>query len=167
MKKWFLPLIIIVSFSFQTVDQEEFSMPIDEKSDSEIIAELNEIMDNWHKAAATANAEAFFGRMSADGIYIGTDISERWRRDELRSWAKSAFERESAWTFTASERNWHSIGSGVWIGDEVLKTWMGPCRSTMVLKKNSAGQWLIHHYQLSVTVPNDRIKDFKKLLEMD
>ncbi len=127
------------------------------------IKELNKIMDNWHLAAATADADAFFGRMAKEGIYIGTDASERWLRDELRTWAKSAFERETAWSFKATERNWQMIGDDLAIGDELLDTWMGPCRSTMVLRKVK-GEWLIYHYQLSVTVPNDKIQEFIKLM---
>lgn len=125
--------------------------------------ELDSIMDAWHQAAAEADAEAFFGAMAKEGVYIGTDASERWLRDELREWAKSAFERSSAWTFRPLERNWHYLSADVLIGDELLDTWMGPCRSTMVLKKVD-GKWLIYHYQLSVTVPNDRIEEFKALL---
>jgi len=129
------------------------------------IKDLNKIMDNWHLAAATADEDAFFGRMAKEGIYIGTDASERWLRDELKSWAKSAFERESAWTFKAVERNWQMLNDDLAIGDELLDTWMGPCRSTMVLKKVD-GEWLIYHYQLSVTVPNDKIQDFIKLMNL-
>lgn len=127
------------------------------------VEELNKIMDNWHLAAATADADAFYGRIAKEGIYIGTDASERWLRDELRAWAKSAFERESAWSFKAVERNWQFLSEDCAIGDELLDTWMGPCRSTMVLKKVE-GEWLIYHYQLSVTVPNEKIQDFIELM---
>ncbi len=127
---------------------------------------LNAFLDQWHEAAANANAELFFGSMAEEGIYIGTDVSERWLRDELREWAKFAFERESAWTFKAKERNWHFLNEEVAIADEVLDTWMGDCRSTAVLKKENE-EWLIYHYQLSVTVPNERIEDFKKLLGIE
>lgn len=126
---------------------------------------LNIFMDDWHYAAATADADAFFGKMAAEGVYIGTDATERWLRDELREWAQAAFERESAWTFKVKNRNWHQISEDVMVADEILDTWMGDCRSTAVLKKVE-GDWLIFHYQLSVTVPNEQIEDFKKLIEV-
>ena len=126
--------------------------------------ELDSLMNTWHQAAAQADAELFFGLMTEEGVYIGTDATERWLRDELKEWSKKAFERSSAWTFTAIERNWHFLSPEVAIGDELLETWMGTCRSTMVLKKVE-GQWLIFHYQLSVTVPNERIQEFKTLME--
>lgn len=49
---------------------------------------INEYLDQWHRAAATADADAFFGAMAPDCIYLGTDASERWLRDELRTWPK-------------------------------------------------------------------------------
>ena len=124
---------------------------------------LNTFMDDWHKAAAEANSEGFYGKMAEESIYIGTDAMERWLRDELKAWAQKAFERDVAWDFNPIERNWHFLGNDIAIGDEKLETWMGICRATIVLKKLD-GQWLIHHYHLAVTVPNEQIADFKKLL---
>ena len=42
---------------------------------------------------------------------------------------------------------------------------MGPCRSTAVLTWTN-GNWQIIHYQLSVTIDNDKIEDFKALHEV-
>jgi len=126
---------------------------------------LNQFMDTWHLAAAKANAEVFFGMMSEDAVYIGTDKTERWQRDELREWAREAFARESAWIFKATERNWQIEGDKqLAICDELLETWMGPCRSTAVLTWQD-NSWQIIHYQLSVTIDNEKIEDFKTLQE--
>lgn len=124
---------------------------------------LNIFMEEWHLAAHNADAEGFFGRMSEDAIYLGTDASERWLRDELRQWAKKAFEREHAWSFTALERNWKQE-DGFWICDELLETGMGICRSTAVLVPEN-GSWKIQHYQLSLAVPNEKIEAFKALVK--
>ena len=125
-------------------------------------SDMNVFMDQWHLAAHEADANAFFGQMSADGIYIGTDASERWLRDELRLWSKKAFEREHAWSFTALERNWQQQ-ENFWICDELLETGMGICRATAVIVKEE-GIWKIQHYQLSLAVPNEKIEDFKLLV---
>jgi len=122
-------------------------------------------MDTWHLAAAEANAEEFFGMMDENAIYIGTDKTERWLRDELREWAAKAFESESAWTFKATERNWQlHLDQQFAVCDELLTTWMGPCRSTAVLSWGNEG-WKIIHYQLAVTIDNDKVNDFKALQE--
>lgn len=127
-------------------------------------AALNTFVDDWHKAAATADADAFFGAMSPDGIYIGTDASERWLRDELREWAAFAFEREVAWDFKTIEREVYFSRDGQYAWwEEKLDTWMGVCRGSGVVEQQN-GEWKIKHYHLSVTVPNEKIEDFKKLV---
>lgn len=124
---------------------------------------LNAFIDDWHRASATADEEAYFNAMTEDAVFIGTDMTERWLRDELRAWAKSAFEKDVAWAFTVKERHITLAvdGSAAW-WDELLDTAMGPCRATGVLEFTPAG-WKIKHYQLSVTVPNDKINKLKKL----
>lgn len=127
-------------------------------------AAINGLLDAWHRAAATADEEAFFGSMAADGIYLGTDASERWLRDELRSWAKAAFERDTAWAFTPSGRQLYFAQDGqtAWF-EEILDTWMGPCRGSGVLSRTREG-WKILHYNLAVLVPNEKIREFIELV---
>jgi len=98
--------------------------------------------------------------MTPDAVYIGTDATERWQREEMRAWAKEYFEGESAWAFKPYDR--HIViaedGRSAW-WDEKLDTWMGICRGSGVLTKTSQG-WKISHYHLSVTVPNEKIEGF-------
>ncbi len=42
--------------------------------------------------------------------------------------------------------------------DETLDTWMGVCRGSGVLI-NKNGKWLIKQYVLSLTVPNEKMKE--------
>ena len=134
-----------------------------QSSNQDIPVQLDQIMNDWHHAAATADADAFFGTMTKDGIYLGTDPSERWLRDELRSWAGKAFEREVAWAFTPSDRVWYFNPSQdvAWF-EELLDTWMGTCRGSGVLVKTSDG-WKLKHYNLAVTIANEKIKGFIEL----
>lgn len=127
---------------------------------------IDSIMNEWHHAAAVADEESFFGRMTEDGIYIGTDPTERWLRDELAHWSKKYFDRESAWKFTPMSRNikMGSVGQIAWI-DELLDTWMGTCRSTGILVLKD-GEWKIIHYHLSIAVPNDKVDAYKVLIGM-
>ena len=127
---------------------------------------IHQLMNNWHQAAATADADAFFGAMTEDGIYLGTDASERWLRDELRTWAKAAFERDTAWAFTPSQRQIYFSDNQktAWF-EESLATWMGTCRGSGVLVKVGRA-WKIKHYDLAIMVPNDLVKDFISLVEM-
>lgn len=132
----------------------------------EIPKALDQLMDEWHRAAATADEEVFFGSMTKDGIYLGTDPSERWLRDELRQLAQKAFEREVAWAFTPKDRQWYFNGSKdvAWF-EELLDTWMGTCRGSGVVVKTPEG-WKIKHYNLAVTIANEQIQGFIELTKV-
>lgn len=126
---------------------------------------VNELVDAWHLAAAKADAEVFYGSMTADGIYIGTDASERWLRDELREWAAFAFERESAWDFKPRDRTVYFTDNQTYAWwEELLDTWMGVCRGSGVAQLVD-GAWKITHYHLSVTIPNEKIEGFIELVK--
>lgn len=128
-------------------------------------AAINGVLDAWHRAAAEADSKLFFGSMAPDGIYLGTDASERWLRDELREWSKKYFERGSAWDFTPRKRQVYLSADGqiAWF-EELLGTWMGVCRGSGVLQKSVDG-WKIKHYNLAVTVPNDAMDGFIELIK--
>lgn len=126
---------------------------------------LNAMIDGWHRAAATADEDAFFGAMTPDGIYLGTDATERWLRDELRTWAAKAFERDTAWDFKPHHRQLYYAedGATAW-WEELLDTWMGTCRGSGVAQKTAEG-WKIKHYDLAILVPNDKVNAFLELMK--
>ncbi len=125
---------------------------------------IHTLMDDWHHAAAVADEDVFFGSMTKDGIYLGTDDSERWLRDDMAEWADPYFQKESAWSFTAKDREIYFAEDGLtaWF-EERLDTWMGPCRGSGVVKLTSEG-WKIAHYNLAILVPNDKIDGFLELI---
>ena len=128
-------------------------------------ADIHAFIDGWHKAAAEAKADVFFGAMASDCIYIGTDKTERWTKDQFISFAKPYFDKGKAWDFKSYDRDLHvtSDGKSAWFS-ELLTTWMGVCRGSGILMKEK-GQWQLKQYHLSVTVPNDLVRDFITLVE--
>lgn len=132
--------------------------------DDATIRTIDSLVNDWHFAATIADEEMFFGRMTSDAVYIGTDPTERWLCDELKEWSKPYFSKESAWDFKPLSRQ-VTIGPGGQIAwfDELLDTWMGPCRSTGIMELHD-GEWKIVYYHLSVAVPNDKIQGYKSLI---
>ena len=120
---------------------------------------IGEMLDEWHLAAANADFENYFGLMTEDGVFLGTDATENWQNDEFKAFSKPYFERGKAWSFTAVERNIYldSNGETAWF-DEVLDTQMKLCRGSGVVKK-VAGEWKVAHYVLSIAVPNENVKE--------
>jgi hypothetical protein len=129
------------------------------------IASINKFVDEWHLAAAKADARVFFGSMDENSIYIGTDATERWTKTEFVKFAKPYFDKGKAWDFKPYDRDLHVTNDGktVWFS-ELLTTWMGICRGSGVMISTPDG-WKITQYHLSVTVPNEIIKDFISLVE--
>jgi len=118
---------------------------------------INYVLDSWHMAAANADFDAYFGLMTEDGVFLGTDAMENWQNDEFKSFSKPYFDKGKAWSFTAVQRNIY-LGDDTkfaWF-DELLDTQMKICRGSGVLKKVN-GQWKIAHYVLSIAVPNDNV----------
>lgn len=137
------------------------------KSNEVIITELNTEIDKWHLAAAQADYDAYFGFIADNGIFIGTDVNERWAKSEFEEFSKPYFDRGKAWSFTAKERTirLNDKQNIAWF-DEVLDTWMGDCRSTGVLTLND-DKWHLEHYQLSVTIDNELMPQFLEITQAE
>lgn len=120
-------------------------------------AEIDALLNNWHRAAAEAKAQEYFSAMSDDAIYIGTDATENWTKKQFEAFAKPYFDRGKAWDFKPFQRHIYlsTDGKTAWF-DELLDTWMKICRGSGVLQKDG-NVWKIKHYVLSTTVPNDNI----------
>lgn len=118
-------------------------------------ASVDQLMNNWHQAAAKADFNGYFALMDAQSIFIGTDATERWNKADFMVYAKPHFDKGKAWSFSALERhiNFSADGKTAWV-DELLNTQMKICRGSAVLQKK-AGKWLIQHYVLSMTIPNE------------
>lgn len=129
---------------------------------TELKVEINTVLDNWHKAAAEANFANYFDVITEDGIFIGTDATENWNKNQFIAFSKPYFDRGRAWNFKALERTiyFSEKGNLAWF-DELLKTQMKICRGSGVLVKTEKG-WKIKHYVLSMTVPNENVDEVVK-----
>jgi hypothetical protein len=151
-----MKIVYSLVFFILLVPCQSFSQNTEEK--------INSAIDEWHKAASEADADAFFGFMDLSCIYIGTDAGERWNKNEFIQFAKPYFDKGKAWDFSPYNRNilFSEDGKIAWF-DELLETWMGVCRSSGVLElKND--QFKLIHYHLSITVPNEKIYEFIDLI---
>ncbi len=129
-------------------------------------AVINNLLDNWHLAASNANGAEYFNDLDKDATYLGTDPSEHWDKQAFYQFAKPFFDKGSAWDFKAQDRevNFSEDGNIAWF-NEVLDTWMGPCRGSGILSRNENGVWKIKQYNLAVLVPNDKIQDYIRLIK--
>ena len=148
--------LLVILISLTTINNL-YSQNIEEQK-------INTLLNQWHKDAGTANGNGYFSLLTDDAIYIGTDKTELWTKEQFMSFAKPYFNKGKAWSFTATERNiYFSTDKKVAWFDELLDTWMGVCRASGVLEINK-GEWKLKHYHLSVAVPNDNIQEVIKVI---
>lgn len=141
MKKLILLLFCVIGFSFSNAQTAQ--------------KQIDQLMTDWHLAAAKADFNAYFGKLNEKSIYMGTDATERWTKTQFAAFAKPYFDRKKAWDFHAIDRHIDisKDGKTAWI-DEILDTKnMSLCRGSAVLIKEN-GKWSIVQYVLSMAVPN-------------
>ena len=152
MKKFLFSILILSSFYLFA-----------QKGDN---TDVNIFIDQWHQDAADVNREAYFDKIDTDGIFIGTDATEIWTKQEFYEWAEPQFTNGgTAWDFKTIERNiyWGEKSEYVWF-DELLSFSGGTLRGSGVLKKRK-GSWKIMHYVLSLPVPNEKFSAVLKAME--
>ena len=123
-------------------------------------AEAARFLDRWHEAAARADAAAYFDAFTGDGVFMGTDATERWTVPEFKAWAARAFERPSAWTFVPIERHMvlHTSGDLIFFDEVLGHGGRDEYRGSGVLRREG-GAWKVAHYDLSLPVPNEIFHD--------
>ncbi|HEV7764814.1 MAG TPA: nuclear transport factor 2 family protein, partial [Thermoanaerobaculia bacterium] len=68
-------------------------------------ADVNRVLDDWHQAAAVADEARYFGAMSPDFVFLGTDATERWDLAAFREFSHPYFAKGKAWTFVPRDRH--------------------------------------------------------------
>ena len=159
-KTIFIALISLILFSWESSHAQVKNT---EENIKAVKRQINKTIGNWHKAAASANFEDYFGLMTKDAIFIGTDATENWTLPKFKKFAKPYFEAGKAWSFSTLERNLyvHENTRVAWF-DELLDTQMGICRGSGVLMKEN-GHWKINHYVLSIAIPNENVEEVTEL----
>jgi ketosteroid isomerase-like protein len=124
------------------------------------------VLNNFHQAAADAQAKPYFNLLSHDAIFLGTDATERWSKEEFKAFVVPYFSQGKGWLYTPVERNISVIKQGqVAFFDEILfsKSY-GTCRGSGLLVKTDQG-WKISQYNLSIPMPNGLAKALVKQIK--
>jgi hypothetical protein len=127
------------------------------------VSSIEPTLDDFHAAAAGADEERYFAHFAPDGVFLGTDATERWDAKAFRAYAHPYFAKGKAWSFKGVRRRIASDGDLAWFEEDLETPNLGPARGSGVLRFES-GRWLIEQYVLSITVPNDKFKAVKDLL---
>ncbi len=125
------------------------------------VRRIEAVLDDFHAAASAADGERYFSHFAADGVFLGTDGSERWTLEEFRAFADPYFSQGKGWTYHPQGRHVTVAASGesAWFDEALDSESYGACRGSGVLQKHQ-GRWKIEQYNLSIPMPNALAKDF-------
>ncbi len=123
------------------------------------------VIDDWHAAAATADEDRYFGHMTRDAVFLGTDPAERWTKAQFRAYAHPYFAKGKAWSFRSVRRavSFSKDGSVAWFDEDLATPNLGPSRGSGVLVYDGT-DWRIAQYDLSVPIPNDVFDQVKIII---
>ena len=125
---------------------------------------IDAVLDGWHAAAASSDLEGYFARMTPDAVFLGTDETERWSVEQFRAYARAPFSEGHGWVMRSVRRDVTVRGDTAWFDEDLETVNLGAARGSGVLLRDEDGTWRIAHYNLTITVPNDRFDEVRGLL---
>ena len=149
-----LLLLALLQTSCQTPGSRNESANVNRARD-----EAARTLDDFHDAASKADEQRYFGHFAPDGVFLGTDASERWDVPAFRAYAHPHFAQGKGWTYRATERHVTLAPDGnvAWFDETLANESYGPCRGSGVLRKID-GEWKIAQYNLTIPIPNELAK---------
>lgn len=137
-------------------------------ADGEQSARIAATLDAFHAAASKADFETYFAILAPDGVFLGTDATERWTVDEFKAYAKPFFDKGQGWTYTSiADKRFITIANDAktaWFDELLANEKYGTCRGSGVLRK-MGNDWRIAQYNLAFMIPNDAAKDVVALIK--
>ena len=100
-------------------------------------ATINTMLDDWHDAAADADESRYFGAMSPDFVFLGTDATERWDIAAFRAFSIPISRRaRRGRSYRATATSILSPGGDVaWFDEKLDSASYGECRGTGVVRQ--------------------------------
>ena len=78
--------------------------------------QINKTLDELNHAAAMADFNQYFNLFTPEAVFLGTDATEHWSKNDFMAYAKPHFDNGKGWTFTSLKRNiyFDSTGKVAW-----------------------------------------------------
>jgi hypothetical protein len=115
------------------------------------------VIDDFHDAAAHGDKERYFGHLTHDAVYLGTDEWERWpKHPDFDDYVDGRFKDGSGWTYKSVDRTirFNDRSDVAWFDEVLYSETNGRIRGTGVLTQQS-GQWKLEHYAMSFLIFNE------------
>ncbi|MHC4959338.1 MAG: nuclear transport factor 2 family protein [Planctomycetota bacterium] len=126
--------------------------------------DVGDTLDRFHAAAAAADEDAYFALLAPEGVFLGTDATERWPKAEFRAYAHPHFSKGQGWTYVPRDRHIAIHGDVAWFDEMLDNEGYGELRGTGALRRID-GLWRIVQYNLTFTIPNERAEQVVELIK--
>jgi hypothetical protein len=129
---------------------------------------VDDVLNNWHLAASQGEFDAYFDAMTDDSVFLGTDASERWTKDQFMGYAREPFSDGSGWTYLPTERfvAFDDDRRTAWVDELLTNEKYGTLRGTAVLILEGDA-WKIAHYSLTFLIPNEKAGEVVESIHAD
>ncbi|RZA27415.1 MAG: protein with SnoaL 3 domain, NTF 2 superfamily [Proteobacteria bacterium] len=127
---------------------------------------VSAVLDSFHKSASKAQLEPYFAHFAKDGVFIGTDVTERWTVDEFRAYVTPFFNQGKGWTYLSKNRHisFNPESTVAWFDEGLENPKYGTARGTGVLRLQNS-EWKIAQYHLTFPIPNDLAASFTDIIK--
>lgn len=126
------------------------------------------VLDDFHDAASKADGERYFGHFTANAIFLGTDITERWDLEAFKAYALPFFDQGRGWTYVPQVRYiyFSPDGDTAWFDEIVRNESFGDTRGSGVLVK-TGDAWKVAQYHLTLPIPNNLIYKVVEMIKQE
>lgn len=138
------------------------------RMESQHIAFVDHVLNTWHHDASSGRFDAYFDAMTNQAVFLGTDATERWTKEEFMNYAREPFSDGEGWTYHPVQRfvAVDETGDTAWVDEVLSHDRYGTLRGTAVMQ-HVDGEWKIAHYSLTFLVPNEKAGDVVRLIAED
>lgn len=126
---------------------------------------VHRALDAWHGAAAEGDVDGYFARLAEDAVFLGTDATERWTRDEFLDYTRAVHAKSGGmWAIEPFDRHVVVEGDHAWIDEGLRHVNYSDWRGTGVLRRDGQ-DWTIVHYSMTFTIPNGVTRQVQQIVE--
>ena len=123
-------------------------------------SEVSAILDALHEAASEADFDRYFSLYAGESVFLGTDATERWTREEFMDYTRARFDTGTGWTYHTLERHIAIAPGGrtAWFDERLENANLGETRGSGVLVMEDGG-WKVAQYNLTIPIPNEMARE--------
>ncbi|MEO0630881.1 MAG: nuclear transport factor 2 family protein, partial [Planctomycetota bacterium] len=127
--------------------------------------DVDALLSRMHEASKNADV-TYFDLFAEDAVFFGTDLWERWTKEEFAALYKPYMESGRGWEFKMRDRRTavQPCGTIALFDETLFSESYGPCRGSGAARLDD-GEWRIVRYHLDITIPNEVVERVSSVIE--